>query len=390
MSRSTATPESGSALVAALFIVMVLLGMSSALLSTSFFRQSAARAATARERAYENALTGLAVALFEIRQDLDTGGDGVGAASGSLAGGAYRITISPVFAGPGEYTLTASGSCGGVSQAMEVVVAPESAVGFGLFGRDGISMSGSFSVDSYDSTLGSYASQVGVDHAGDEGHIASNGNIVAGGGIIHGNATPGPGFTVSSPGNVTGATAPAAEPVTMPPYVYSPPIASMGIWSGTGTISTGTYRYTTLTLSGGSILTISGDVTLYVDDKFTASGSSIIDVLPGGSLTIHHGANDFTVSGGGIVNRDQDPSKMTLYSASLKKFTLSGGSDFHGLVYAPETQFVASGGSDLYGVIVARTATLSAAGHLHFDTSLGTGSGSAGFVVKAGHRVRAP
>lgn len=374
-----------------LFLALILAGLSSALVSTSLHRQGSARALHEQRRAYERASTGIAVALFELRANDDIGADGIGNASGTIGGGTYAATITPAFAGPGRYTLQSFGDYGPASDGIEFVVSTVSTLDYGLFGRDGITMSGSFSVDSYDSSIGSYASQFGVDHAGDQGHVASNGDIDAGGGIVYGNATPGPGFDVLNPSNVTGSTAPATSPNVPDPYVYAPPIAASGDWSGSGTITAGTYRYGMLTLSGGSVLTIDGDVTLYVDGKFTASGSSSVVLTAGARLTVHHGAEDFTVSGGGIVNPDQRPGDVSIWSASVTKITLSGGSDYHGLVYAPDAQFVSSGGSELYGAIVARSATLSGDGRLHFDTSLSAGGGGGGnFVVEAARRVVRP
>lgn len=382
--------ESGSALAVSIIFVLALMGMSAAVVSTSFYRQSAARATHENERAYERALAGLDIAMFEMREGIDLAADGIGAASGATGGGSWAVTITPTFAGPGDYTLAVTGSFGPAAQGLEVVIGIDDGLEFGLFGRDGISMSGSFSTDSYDSSAGTYASQVSGGFAGDGGDLGSNGGINAGGGTVHGDATPGPGFTVSSPSNVTGATAPATSPVAVPPYVYSPAIASSGSYSGPGTLAAGVYRYDQFTLSGSSVLTIDGDVTLWVDGKFDASGGSTIDLLPGASLTIHHGTNDFKVSGGGIINQDRAPERLQLFSASTTKVELSGGSDFHGVVTAPEAEFISSGGSHLYGAISARSATLSGDGWLHFDTALtGAGGGTGNFVIRSARKVRA-
>ncbi|MBK8980376.1 MAG: hypothetical protein IPM29_31125 [Planctomycetes bacterium] len=381
--------ERGSALLLSLFLVLVLAGLSSALVSTSLFRQSTARALQEHERAYERALAALDVALFELNTSSDTGTDGIGNVAATIAGGDLQVVITPPFAGPAQYTLQVVGGFGPAREGLRVVVATDAELSSGLFGRDSIAMSGGFSVDSYHSGAGTYASQVSGDHAGETGHITSNGDITAGGGIVYGDATPGPGFQVLHPEKVMGATAPAAEARAIDPYVYVPPIGSSGPWTGAGSISTGTYRYDTLTLGSSDVLTINGDVTLYVDDKFTASGSSAIVLSSGATLTIHHGASDFTVSGGGVINPDEAPSRLALFSASLKKLTLSGGAAFFGQVYAPEAEFVSSGGSHLYGSFVTRRANLSGDGGLHFDTSLGAGSAAGGFRVRFAQEAKA-
>jgi hypothetical protein len=57
-----------------------------------------------------------------------------------------------------------------------------------------------------------------------QGNARSNGNIFLNhpGATVHGDATPGPAGTVSGPGNVTGSTSPALEPLVLPP-VTAPP-----------------------------------------------------------------------------------------------------------------------------------------------------------------------
>ena len=377
----------GGALISVIFVLVALAGMSAAVLSTSLLQQGSARALHEKERALGAAMSGLDVAFFEIREGLDTAADNIGNATGQLDGGSFNVTVAPPYAGPGEYTLQALGQYGPLRQAVELVVAPDDTWQYGMFARTSLTMSGSFSADSYDATLGTYASQFAVDHAGDQGHLASNGDITAGGGPVWGDAIPGPTFQVlGDPTVVSGSTAPASYPETFDPYLYTPPIASAGPYSGAGALNAGTYRYDSLNLSGGDVLTIDGDVVLYVDDKFTAKDSSQIVLNPGASLIVHQGAGDFTVSGGGIVNPSQLPEDVQIYTASTKKLTLSGGSSFYGLVYGPDCDFVSSGGSELFGVIVAAKATLSGAGWMHFDTSLTRGA-AAGFRVKSARRI---
>src|SRR5206468_10450427 len=141
--------------------------------------------------------------------------------------------------------------------------------GVGFFGVNSIRMSGGIA-DSYDSAAGTYASQVVGGHASDSGSVGSNGNItLSGSAQIWGDATPGPTGIVSGAAGVHGSTAPAAADVTLAPYVYSPPIASAGNLATSATLANGTFRYTQVSIGGGQTLTFSGNVTLYVDQKFT-------------------------------------------------------------------------------------------------------------------------
>ena len=69
---------------------------------------------------------------------------------------------------------------------------------WGAFGDESMLMDSNAMVDSYDSSLGTYASQAtnGTDpdhYAGESGNVGSNGNIdLLANTVVHGNATPGP------------------------------------------------------------------------------------------------------------------------------------------------------------------------------------------------------
>src|SRR4030095_2062290 len=98
--------------------------------------------------------------------------------------------------------LQASGLENGVGSSQELVVraVPVNMWTWALYGRESANLDSSVRVDSYDSTLGSYASQVvgsGLTaHALEEGALGSNGDIFIGPATnVWGDATPGPRHT---------------------------------------------------------------------------------------------------------------------------------------------------------------------------------------------------
>ncbi len=389
--RSHFGPRHGSALVPVLVVAVAVSGLSAALVTTSLCRQSAARAEHERERAFEAAMTGLDVALYELQGGTDLGVDGIGTASGATEGCDWAVTVTPEFTGGGEYTLRSTGRHGRMRQAIELIVTSESPSRIGLFGRESVTTTGTFGTDSYDSTLGSYVSQVVGEHAGERGSIASNGGINLGSGVICGDATPGPGCQVSGDlSNVTGSTAPAPHPLDFPGFEYAPTVASTGPWRGSGAISAGTYRFDSLTLRAGAVLVINGTVSLSVDADFLVSGGSRIVVTPGSSLTLSHGTGRFSVTGGGIVNETQQPSQVMLRSASRGRIDFTGGTDYYGVIYAPEAAFATKGGTHFFGAVIGRSITANGLGGLHFDEALNLqDGGNAVFTVKSTCRIAA-
>jgi type II secretory pathway pseudopilin PulG len=384
-------PRQGSVLVLVLIVAVAVCGMSAALVSTSIYRQSAARAEHERERAFGAAMSGLDVALYELQERTDLGGDGIGAVTGATEGCEWTVNVTPEFTGAGEYTLHATGRHGPMSEGIELVVSDEAPLRYGLFGRDSVTTTGGFGTDSYDSSTGTYASQVVGDHAGDLGSISSNGDITVSQGMIHGDATPGPGSQVlGSAENVTGSTAPGLRPLRFPSYEYAPEIPTSGPWNGAGTLTSGAYRFSSLNLRGGSVLVIEGDVSLSVDVDLVSSGDSRIVVTPGSSLSIAHGTGRFVLTGGGIVNESQAPSQVTVSSATTRRVEISGGSHFYGVVYAPDSEFVSNGGTHFYGAIIGDSIKANGNGGLHFDQSLDLRiGGTEVFTIRSTRRIAA-
>ncbi len=366
----------GSALLLCLTAMFIIMSVGASTLSVLLAKQASVKRAVEVDQAFLIAEAGVDVALFELRTSTDYGEDGIGEAVGTVGRGSFTATLIPEFAGPGEYTLRSEGTVSSITRAIEVVVGPM-VRDIGFFGRSSIRMSGGM-IDTYDSDLGTYASQVGAGgFAGSNATVHSNGNIdLSASAEIYGDATPGPtGMVTGDASGVTGSTAPASELVELEPYVYAPPIASSGPFAGTRVFRTGVYRYSSFTVLGGRTVTFDGNVELYVDGPFSVTGRGVGILRPGATVTIHHGSRDFTITGNGVVNRDQQPGNLNIFSATNSNVVIAGIPAFFGTVYAPEADFLARGTSGLYGAIQADTLTLGGGMSLHYDRSLGQATG---------------
>jgi hypothetical protein len=359
-------------LVNAVVLSFILMAAAASLVTNAFYRHAAERSRVEQGRAEQIAESGAGVAYYELQAGADVTGDALGAAEADCAGGHYQTNIVPAYAGVGTYTLTTVATYGSQRQTLEMVVrATRPPAGF--VGLNKITITGGASIDSYDSSLGSYASQVSGGHAGSLAILMTNGSIVtSGGGTIYGDAHPGMTGTYSGAVSVTGSTSPATTPVTVAPYAYSPPATPAPAWIGAGLLTSGVYHYSSLSLSGGKVLTLSGDVTIYCDKTFSISGGASIVVTPGSKVVVHHGSLDATLSGNGVVNLNQKAESFAFWSASTTKVAVSGSSAYYGTVYAPNADVISTGGSGLYGAATGKTLTLSSAnGWLHYDDSLG-------------------
>jgi hypothetical protein len=373
--------QRGVTLVPTLLLALTIMASGAALTSNALHRYAAERARGEQSIAAEAAESGLDVALYELESGGDLGADGLGAATGAVAGGRYAATIAPAFAGAGTYTITSVGSFGPQRRTAQRVVTCTAGTGIGLLGLTSVSVTGTPGIDSYDSTKGTYASQVSGGHAGSDGNVASNGNISgSGSGTIFGDARPGPTGSFSGGISVDGSTAPAQQSISVTPYVYNAPGKAKTSLTASTTLTGGIYHYKSVSLSSKDLVKFSGNVTLYVDGSISTAGQAAMQVLKGANVTIYQGSGSISLAGGGIINDSTKPSSLQIQSATTSTIKVSGSSAFYGTVFAATADFSKSGTAQFFGSVVANTVSISGTGWIHYDSSL-AGSGPPTFAV---------
>jgi PilX N-terminal len=326
--------------------------------------------------------------------DSELSGGGTGGALGSLGGtvsfdgNSYRFRVFGGDAGDGYYAravdnydersgpnnpsfdaddriyLVARGRVGGAERVLTAVVTGNSMFPYGLFGKLFVTFSGGSSTDSFDSRRGPYTAP-----AASRGGVRSNGDIGLSGGqtVIHGDAMAGGDVTTSGGSTVTGTQTDGAPPVTFPsvPPCGPPYSGSAGITGGsydatTGrltasggadvSLSAGTYCFSSIVLSGGSTLTITTPVSMYLTAESDLSGGSIANTsLLAGNLKIF----------------------LSLASTS-HGIKLSGGTQAYAAIYAPDAPVTLTGGNtEFYGSIVSGSLTDTGGVRVHYDEALG-------------------
>lgn len=392
-------PETGSALLLTTIVMVIIAGLGTAFLSTVFLGHVSTTVRVDRELAFMASEAGIDAALYELQTTLDQANDGIGNASGEMNGASYQVGITPTFSGGGTYVITSLGSWGGQMRRLEIVVeSGQSAFTMGLFADGDITGLSNSITDSYDSSAGSYASQatnwygpLGVNYANSGGNIATNADITLDSNVtVFGNATPGPSGSVTLHGNasVTGSTAPASQYRALTTPTYSPPVAATGSVSLSGsdtmTLGGGTYRFNELTLDSNSRLTLGGNVILYVDSNINILSNAELRLLPGATVTLHHGDGDFFLDGNGILNMDQVPASFMFYSSSDGTLEMNSNASFHGAIFAPEMSLICNSNSDTYGALVVKDALLDSNMNIHYDEALNQqGASSSGFEIKS-------
>jgi hypothetical protein len=246
---------------------------------------------------------------------------------------------------------------------------------YGAYGRDSVHFGGNAILDSYDSELGDYRSQVSGNHAGENGPVGSEGTILLDGQAdVYGNASTTPGGEILYGGGaqVYGDTTTNADPPEFPPITQEElDYARANNAASTGLILNGNARYNggqnTLDVAAHSSVTFTSGV--YFFSSVSVTGHGEILIAPGANVVIYMTGN-WDSSGGTIINGNHDPSSFQLYSVG-DSVLLAGGSEFYGCVYAPESSVMMMGGSDFYGSIVGATFNNGGGTQCHYDEALG-------------------
>ncbi|MEI6862605.1 MAG: hypothetical protein WCL04_10190 [Verrucomicrobiota bacterium] len=255
-------------------------------------------------------------------------------------------------------------------------------------------------LDSYDSSLGTYASQtptysaivsssapattsatVTLVNAQVKGYVASlysGGPSVSTSARVYGPSTP-------------GTTKIDTSRVSTSPYQ---PVFTIKTISGTGTTLVNPALDSTTTIGNSSDTTpaiyycsgpdmrgttkivVDGPVRLVVSGNFYVGlngGSPKIEVTTNGTLEVFAG-NDIAIYGGGIDNKTKDPSRLAVYSNNtLTVPDMNTATAYYGVIYTPTGCFTVAGNSTIYGSVVAKKVSLTgSAPVIHYDLNLRT------------------
>lgn len=312
-----------------------------------------------------------------------------------------------------EATVTLTGSPTQRTQ-LRALLAPAPLFPNAAAATTALSANSGGTVDSYDSSKGSYSSQIGTS-TNYSAVLAAGSTITLGSTTVKGYlAWPSPPSGIGTSASVKGPASPASPNMDSTRVSRSPSIPQFttlpgganGLttnWSTTPkgtplalstTINIGTpgattpsrYYYNgTLTIGNSTVtyLRINGPVILYLNgDLFiTQSGTTgRIDISSAGSAELHlSGAFKADVGGEGIQNSTTNPKSLIIISdttSTASHYYSEGVYPLYGVVYIPYSTsnigfYNNNNSTHVYGAISANNITYSGANlNLHYDTSL--------------------
>lgn len=373
-------PRRGTALVASVIVITSLMALGLSFVMVALGSSRALDASVEDRRAFYLAEGVMAEALTALRAGA-TGAIGSQASPARLGNSACWTEVTDL--GGDLRSLRATALQGSGRAALEVVVSVSggetSLFNAMILSDDKLSIDSNQTIDSYDSSLGTYASQAihtlgGKVYANANGSVASNADIVVSSNTtIFGDATAGVGDSISLDSGVvvTGSTAPAKKPFEMP-VLEAPDLNSMGTLnvSGTQTLTAGSYRYGSLKINANAKLIVKGPA-LIVSGQFTTNDKSKIEIdATGGPVTFFNTGNFKYNQTTTISTSSGSPADVVFAFDSANKIVFPGGITFLGGIYAPNAPVTIDSNSTFYGAIVAKSITMSAGTKFHFDEYL--------------------
>lgn len=376
--RGRKRTRAGSALVMATIVISSLMVMSLAFLQLGL--------ASSKEVAYSEsdwAASYLAeAAVAEAVAAARAGGSGaVGsqAAPARLGGGLFWVEATDL--GSGQTQLRVMAMSGSGRAGLEVVIENQApSLMEGVIKIDGgIELHTGVLVDSFDSSLGTYASQA-TNVMGHHTYASANAPVITNeeldlhtNGGIFGDAIPGPGHTVSlhTGAFVTGATNPAAEPFVLEPIQVPVAASSGNLTVGSATsIGPGTLRFGALEIDRDAELTIEGPAEIILEDFVTNRDATLVIDATNGPVTVYctgdfDYARDFrTVAATG------SPLDLVYMITSNGTISFPSQAAIVGGFYAPDASFDFSSHNEVWGSIVASELYMHSKVDFHFDEYL--------------------
>jgi hypothetical protein len=390
----------GSALAVVVIMVTVMAGMACMLLTVTLGGHKEQR----QEREGLHARAVAQAGISDAMHNLLRGASGViGTPDEPVAWGRSRYFVTETNLSGSVISLQSTGIDDRNSARMELVVrsVPTTIWRFGAFGKEFMHMDSNARVDSYNSDLGTYASQAingsgSTQHGNSNGDIGSNGDVgLDQNGKVWGDALAGPNHSTTVLGNavVSGSIVPMPEPLELPALTL-PSYASLGALTvnGATTIPTGNRRYTNLTVETNKTLTVNGPANIVITNLLLKSGSSMRINATGGPVTLWV-IDDFVMRSNAFLGPTDLKSKnlaVNLLSDNvinpevaidLDEIDFASNTRLYGMVYAPSAAIEIRSNFELFGSLIARSVDLDSNARFHFDEALldATGSGAPAF-----------
>lgn len=371
----------GAALIVAIIAVSSLTVMGVALLQVTTSSSAVTRSQVDNQRARLLAEAGVHEAMDAMRAG-GTGGVGSQAGPAGLGNGLFWVTATDLGGDLVQLTSTALQGKGraAVGAVVRRPVAESPLFASVINSDEDLTMNAAVVTDSFDSSLGDYASQQtsfanGHAYAKDGGDVLSNANIILNArATVFGDATPGPsgGVSYATDSSVTGSDKPAPELFNFPPI--APPKVALGapvtVPNGTAAkLAPGDYGVSQLSIGKDALLRIVGPATLYMD-TFSGGKDATLEIdARDGPVTIY--TTDYShISGFRAINVPGSPMALAFFVSGTNDVVFPSATEVRGAYYLPNAAVTFTSSNEAWGAFAAKRISMSNDMRFHFDEDL--------------------
>lgn len=305
-------------------------------------------------------------------------------AAGGAVLGDIEISVSdpesnsPVVEATGRVPYSGSTT---VDRTVKVVLEREALFSYAAFGVERVTVQEEALVDSYDSRDGPYG-DLNISFKGNVGTNDTRNNRISivGTSVVMGNAYSGPGsdpelaIQVDESATLSGSKEALQKAKTIVSVLPPEGLPQRGNYNlspgGFDTISS-SGEYSSFTLEDNASLTITANVTLFVNGNFTMKSSSQLDIPDGVTVFIYLASKFKQYPGSSVNNLSQDPTRLIILGTqTCTDFDFKNGSAFYGAVYVPAAPLDIGETADVYGSMVGKRVTVKSSASLHYDEAL--------------------
>jgi len=378
--RILESKKKGSVIPLVLIAIVILSVMGAGLLSLGFQSRAYAIRTTSEVAARNAADAGLTKAIYQMNEKLEAK-PWDGSSLPSTAGEAlpncdstfsYAVTLQN-----GTYHIESTGTSGRMEKTVCAALRLSGPFEYAIFTEDYITMKNGSSIDWINYDEGDVNLKIGTnsiesDSIDLKNGVYINGDVVVGPGGIPDVVISDAGATITGDIYVT-SEAYELPDVTVPEYLQDMP--SGGTISGNTTINVSA-KYDRINLSNSKIITIDGDVTLYITGDVTLKNSAELrivdeDTNPDASLTLYLGGDVEVKNSGTINNITEDSRKLKMYGLNeCQNIDLKNSCDFYGAIYAPNADVVMMNSADAYGSVVSKSFEQKNSASFNYDVAL--------------------
>jgi hypothetical protein len=133
----------------------------------------------------------------------------------------------------------------------------------------------------------------------------------------------------------------------------------------------GRFYLNRISAGGGGTITLraTGRTALFIGGDVTLNGNLTVEVAPGAEMDLFI-TGFLNLPGTARLGDPTRPRALRVYIASAGSIALSGGSELHGNLYAPQADLATSANVDVFGAVLLNRWTLSAPVNVHYDRAI--------------------